>query len=197
MSTEALQILFGKERRRKKAQGNRGVKMCRPALPPGVAVARPDDEEMPDAVQPEKPDEVPDEVQPDEVHSELGSPEQSEISSEGSDEAQDGGHDRRHKIDQRLSPSDGIFFARLAKRRGRGANSFEFEGLKFSRLYTTRSRQCRKYLHMGTDLDDETVLRRLVAWHGQAGRHDTSRNPRDAHVFSESAKNMRRRTPSP
>ena len=123
VSAQALKTLFGKERRQQKAHGSRGVKICHPVVPLGVAVAQPDDEEMPDDVQPDQ--------------SELGSPQQSEVSSEGSDEAQDGGHERRHKIDQWLSPGDGIHFARLAKRRGRGANTFEFEGLKFSRLYYT------------------------------------------------------------
>ena len=49
----------------------------------------------------------------------------------------DDGAVRRQFIDEWLSPGNGHEFARMSKRRGRGANDFEHEGLRFTRLYST------------------------------------------------------------
>ena len=57
--------------------------------------------------------------------------------------------------------------------------------------------KCKKDLHMGADLTEETVIRRLVAWELQAQRFDGDANPRHAHVFSRAGKEIRRRSPSP
>ena len=57
--------------------------------------------------------------------------------------------------------------------------------------------ECKKDLHMGSDLSEDTVLRRLQCWEEQRHRFDGEGNPRRSHLFCPSSKRIRQRTPSP
>ena len=65
-------------------------------------------------------------------------------------------------------------------------------------MYVCMYEVCKKDLHMGSSLDEPTVLRRLLAWDAAGGKiaqdHPTGRH---AHKFGTDARRLRTRTPSP
>ena len=124
-SSRALQVLFGKARRPPRAKKAAGLRARLPQ-PVGALAAGQAPVEADEGVEEEEAEEA----------EEIGSvPEESSRGS--SEDEMDDGAVRRQFIDQWLSPGDGLEFARMAKRRGRGANDFEHEGLYMTRLYST------------------------------------------------------------